>query len=455
MATNRHLRIVEAVRKITGIIERGHDARARVSELMAKMNNQDIAVILDIHPEDRLFVFHCVSHERYGAILDLVNNHTLRSLTGRLSDHDLAQIIDSSPSIVSQKVASTIERPRLNQLIPIVTDDKRQKNLQSFVNYPERSVGRIMQTEILTVQSAMTVKEALHEVENFNVLGTPVYQVYVLNGKGEFVGAMPISELLRGPSTAIMGKILLQKPPLIGPQTTQRRVAQLFQEHDLIEAPVTADKQLIGRVLVDDVLDIIQQEFTEDLQKFAGITADETMETSVMQSSRKRLPWMVLNIVLYLVAVSVIMPFQEIIAVITALAVIMPVVSNVGGNVGIQAISVSIRTLAANRPDWRLAKKELIKETRVGLINGTILGLVVGIVAYIWFGNGWLGVVALAALLINVILGSIVGGVLPIILKRLNKDPAMMGGAVLTTITDFCGFLVFLSLARAFVHLLV
>ncbi len=454
MTTNRHSRLISRVKKITAIIERGHDAKVRIAELMAEMSDQDAAAILDIHPEDRLFTFHCIARERYGAILDLVNIHTLRSLTNRLSDRDLAQIIDSSPSIISQKVASTIERPRLNNLIPIITNDKRQKNLQDFANYPKRSVGRIMQTEMITVQAAMTVKEALHQVESFDVLGTQIYQVYVLNGNGDFVGAIPIANLLREPGGAKVGDVLMQKPPVIGLQTTQAKVAQLFQEYDLIEAPVLADKKLIGRVLVDDVLDILQQEFTEDLQKFAGITADETMETSVLQSSRKRLPWMVLNIFLYLLAVSVIMPFQETIAVITALAVIMPIVSNVGGNVGIQAISVSIRTLAANRPDWRLARKELIKETRVGFINGAILGLVVGAVAYLWFGNGWLGVVTLAALLINVILGSIVGGVLPIILKRLNKDPAMMGGAVLTTITDFCGFLIFLSLARAFIHLL-
>jgi magnesium transporter len=312
-----------------------------------------------------------------------------------------------------------------------------------------------MQTEMVVVDEKMTVAQVEDEVARFDVLGGPVYQVYVVNSKGQFVGAVPLSELLRESDKQKIGKIYLRKSPLITPLTTQQKAAHLFQEYDLIEAPVVSDKKLVGRVLVDDILDVVEQEFSEDLRKFAGITDEETMETPVVKSSRRRLPWMITNIFLDLLAVSIIMPFEETIAAVTALAVIMPIISDMGGNVGIQSLSVSIRALANNRPDWKLVSKELSKEVRLGILNGFILGAVIAVVALVMWQNPFLGLVVMAALFFNTILASVIGGVLPIILRRLKKDPAMMSGAILTTITDFFGFLIFLGLARMFLEYLV
>jgi magnesium transporter len=207
--------------------------------------------------------------------------------------------------------------------------------------------------------------------------------------------------------------------------------------------------------LVDDVLDIVEQEFADDLQKMAGITDEENMQTPALQTSRRRLPWMIVNIFLDLLAVSIIMPFEETIAQVTALAVIMPLVSDMGGNTGIQSLSVAVRALSSGRPNWRLAIKELVKELKVGTLNGFVLGAIVGVIAFFWWGNPVLGLIVAIALVLNTIVASIVGGMLPILLKKLNKDPAMMSGAILTTITDFFGFLLFLSLARAFIDFLV
>lgn len=455
MKTKKHLKIIELVKEIDAIVEQNSDVHSRLAQLLESVNDQDVAAILDINPESRQLVFKSVASARRTAVLDLVNGHTLRSITGHLTDHELAQAVQTSPSIVSQKIVSTIERSRLNRLIPMVSDEQRRKNLLSFVNYPKRSVGRIMQTEMVTVKVDMTAQQALHEVINFDVFSGPLYQVYILNDDEELVGTIALSELLREPNAKKLHEVLIKKPPLITPQTSQQKAAQLFQEYDLIEAPITSEGKLMGRVLVDDILDVIQQEFTEDLQKFAGITSYETMETSALQSSRRRLPWMIVNIFLDLVAVSVIMPFEATIAQVTALAVIMPIVSDMGGNVGIQSLSVCVRALAANRPDWKLVRRELSKEVRVGVLNGTVLGMIVGVIAYIMWGNPFLGLIVMTALFLNTIIASIVGGILPIILRRLNKDPAMMSGSVLTTVTDFFGFLLFLSLARTFMDYLV
>jgi magnesium transporter len=455
MKTKRHKIIIELVKSVEKITTHNRDTHGRLASLFYDVSDQDIAAVLDINPEHRLRVFKVIGSGRKSAVLDLVNGHTLRSITSHLSNHELASLIEVSPSIICQKIMNTIERPRLNSLIPMVIHEERRSNLLSFVNYPERSVGRIMQSELVVVKDSFSVEQSLKEVAGFNIFSGPVYQVYVVNEKDSFVGTVPVSDLVRETRTKKLFNIYIQKPPVISPLTTQRKAADMFQEYDLIEAPIVSKGKLTGRVLVDDILDVLQQEFTSDIQKFAGITENETMQTSAVQSSRRRLPWMVANIFLDLVAVSVIMPFQETIAAVTALAVIMPIVSDMGGNVGIQALSVSIRALASNRPDWKLATKELFKEIRVGTLNGVVLGAIIGIIAYVLWQNPFLGLVVTIALFLNTILASIVGGVLPIFLKRLKKDPAMMSGAVLTTITDFFGFLLFLSLARAFMEFLV
>lgn len=448
-------KVIVLVREIDRAVQRGQDVRSNVQAILRGQSEEKIATILDIDPDHRLQVYSTLDSTQKPEVLDHVNSHTLRSLVSHLSDHEVVHLIEKSPTPVSQKVTQVIERPRLNNLVPLIVDENRRENLVSFVNYPARSVGRIMQPEVPTVLSDMTVQDAVREVSGFDTSNGPVHQVYVINHRDTFVGIVPLSDLIKSSGARKISNLYIKKPPVISPNSPQSSAARIFHQYDLIEAPVLADKKLVGRILVDDILDVIQQEFSEDVQKFAGITAEETLETRALTSSRRRLPWMIANIFMDLVAVSIIMPFEATIAQVTALAVLMPVISDMGGNVGIQALAVSTRSLADHRPGWRLVIKELSKEVRVGLLNGIILGVILGAVAFVGWQNPFLGVIVASALFLNTILASVVGGVLPIILRKLKKDPAMMSGALLTTITDFFGFLIFLSLARAFLDKII
>lgn len=455
MKTNAQRKLLELVHQIDQLIEDKRTPFPFIKKLLKDVTDRQAAVLLDIHPDSRWLVFSTLDHKRHTAVLDLVNNHTLRYLIGRMTDHDIAQIIDSSPTLVTQKVIGALEHSRLTAIMALVIDEAKRNHLLNYVSYPRRSVGKIMQPEVLTVHENTKASQALDEMSEFDILNGPIYQLYVVNDNNELTGTVPISEVVREPRNRKLRDMYLKKPPAIRPLTSQQKAAQLFQDYDLIEAPVTSKGIPVGRILVDDIIDVLQQEYSEDAQKFAGITADETMDTSVVIASRRRLPWMIANIFLDVIAVSVIMPFEQTIAQLTALAVLMPIVSDMGGNVGIQSLTVSIRSLANDRPDWKLAGRELFKEVRLGTLNGLVLGIIIGLVALVWWGNPFLGIVVAIALFLNTILASVVGGVLPIILRRLKKDPAMMSGAVLTTITDFFGFLIFLSLARALMDYLV
>jgi magnesium transporter len=455
MSVNRNRKITNLLQEIDDLVDRRKYPQTEIKDLLSNQSDQNVALLLDSDPEHRRLVFNALSLEQKIAALDLVNSHTLRSLVSHRSDSELIKLIESAPSIVSQKIASVTERSRINQIVPKLSSDTLRENLHASVNYPQRSVGRIMQHELLVVKDSWRVEQAVDEVTRFSPSNGPVYQVYVVDEDDHFKGTLPLSEMMRmGANKKIDGQYL-RKPPQISPVMSQNRAAQLFREYDLIEAPVVQNGLLKGRILVDDILDVVHQEFTEDVVKFAGITTEETLETPVLESSRGRLPWMVGNIFLDLIAVSIILPFTDTIAAVTALAVLMPIVSDMGGNVGIQSLTVSIRSLADNKPQWRLIARELSKEIRLGIFNGLILGAIIGVIAFVGWGNPFLGLIVAIALLFNTLLASVIGGVIPIIMRKFKKDPAMMSGAVLTTITDFFGFLVFLGLARLFIEQLI
>lgn len=457
MATNiSRKKVIVLVREIDRAVSRGGpDLKTHVKAILRGQSEQKIATILDVDSDHRWNVFSCLTTEQKAEVLDYVNSHTLRSLVSHLSDHEVVQLIEKTPIPVSQKVTQVIERSRLNALVPMVVSESRRQNLLNFVNYPARSVGRIMQPEVPIVRNDMKVQDAVTEVSGFDTSNGPIYQVYVVDRNGDFIGTIPLSDLVKTGNNRKIADIYLKKPPAITPATSQSKVATIFRKYDLIEAPVIKNRKVIGRLLVDDILDVIQQEFSEDVQKFAGITSEENLETPALISSSRRLPWMIINIFLAFTAVSVIMPFEATIAEVTALAVLTPLVSNMSGNIGIQSLTVSIRALSDNQPHWKLIIRELSKETRVGMLNGLVLGAILSVITFIGWQNPYLSLVAMGALFMNTILASIVGGVLPIILHKLKKDPAMMSGALLTTITDFFGFLIFLSLAKIFLDKLV
>lgn len=457
MATNiSRKKVIVLVRDIDRAVSRGGpDLKKHIQAILRGQSEQKIATILDVDSDHRWSVFSCLTAEQKAEVLDYVNSHTLRSLISHLSDHEVVQLIEKTPVPVSQKVTQVVERSRLNVLVPLVVNEARRQNLMNFVNYPSRSVGRIMQPEIPLVRSDMKVQDAVKEVSGFDTSNGPIYQVYVTDHNDNFLGTIPLSDLVKSGNTRRIGDLYIKKPPSISPATSQSRAASIFRQYDLIEAPVIKDRHVVGRVLVDDILDVIQQEFSEDAQKFAGITSEETLETRALTSSARRLPWMILNIFLALIAVSVIMPFQATISEVTALAVLMPVVSNMGGNIGIQSLTVSIRALSDNQAHWRLIMKELSKETRVGMLNGLVLGSIIGLITLIGWQKPYLALVATCSLFFSTILASVVGGVIPIILHKLKKDPAMMSGALLTTTTDFFGFLLFLSFARIFLDKII
>lgn len=436
------------IQKLEKILENPSLSGEAITQLLAKEQPYTVAVLLNSLMGDRVRVVLALPVERHSEVLDLVSTHTLRNIMSRLPDHELVRIIDQSHPTLKTKILRHIERSRIERIGPKLVAELRAR-LLLHANYPKRSVGYIMQMEFPVVVDNATITDARNVLRTIGPTIGPIHQVYLVDEKGDYVGLVPIAKLVVAIGTDKILPLAIRTLPTLSARSSQTRAAQIFQDFDLVEVPVLENDQPIGRVLVESIFDVIQQEFTEDIQKLSGITGgDETLETAPVASSRRRLPWMIVNVFLALLAVTAVMPFQDIIGQVTALAVLMPIISNMGGNVGIQALAVSVRSTSTGHGTWRLPLREFGKEVKVGLINGLTLGGILGLIAWLGWRNPYLGVVVTISMFINTIVASVIGGILPIFLKKMKLDPALMSGALLTTIIDFTGFLIFLSLAK-------
>lgn len=443
-----HGRFIDLSQKINKAFAIHHPKHEQILKLLEDESDEMIAMLLNAPFTYTMRLFRLLDIETQSRVLKLVNTHTLQTVIKNLTDDMLIELIAQSTPALRNKLLKHIDHLRVPQLAPKLSEAILEK-LAHVVNYPKRSVGRMMETDLLTISLDATVKQAKDIMEEEGQLHTPSIQLYVVSGdQHKFVGVLPIVSLFGISANEPIEPLVLRHVPTLTSRTTQDTAGELFQSYGVSELPVVDDGHLLGRVLVESVFEILQQQYSEQMQKMAGIQgSDETILTPALPAARRRLPWMLVNIGFNLLSVTAVMPFQATIAELTALAVIMPILSDMSGNVGIQALTVGIRSVQHTSSGWQLLVNEIFKELQVGLINGALLGLVVGSIAFLIWRNPMLSLVAGGALLTNTINASLLGGTLPIVFRKLKLDPALMSGAVLTTITDFAGFLLLLGLA--------
>ena len=275
-----------------------------------------------------------------------------------------------------------------------------------------------------------------------------VFYLYVVDERNHLVGVVSLRQLLMVAPTTPLKKVMTADVIAVTTDTDQEDVADQVALYDLLAIPVVDDtNKLVGTITVDDVIDVIQDEATEDIFYLAGVEADDHIHTPALTSVKKRLPWLMLNLATALLAATVVALYEPTIARFSFLAVFLPVVAGLGGNSGTQTLTVIIRGLALGEVNWESGKAILLKEIKVGISNGIVTGIIAGTVAYLWKGNYMLGLVLGGAMTINIVVAGIVGTLVPLVLKKLNVDPAIASSIFVTTFTDVVGFLSFLGLA--------
>lgn len=333
-----------------------------------------------------------------------------------------------------------------NQVLQEVPEQERAE-VETGLSYPEDSAGRLMQHDFISVPTYWTVGQTIDFMRDNDELPADFYEVLVVDPKMKPVGSIALNRILRAKRPVAIEAIMEPDPILIAADSDQEDVAYLFQQYDLVSAPVVdAENRLLGTIMVDDVLDVISEEAEEDIMLLSGMR-DSAIHESTFQTTRIRFSWLLANLFTAILASMVIAQFDGSIEQMVALAILMPIVASMGGNAGTQTLTVAVRALGTRELTASNAIRTINKEMLVGAINGLFFAVIMGAITAFWFENWLLGGVIAAAMIINLVVAALAGILIPLGLARSGIDPAVASSVFVTTITDVVGFMAFLGLA--------
>ncbi|MCB1728349.1 MAG: magnesium transporter, partial [Gammaproteobacteria bacterium] len=363
----------------------------------------------------------------------------LLAATEKLDLDDLADLVQQMPSAITAEVMNAL-------------DDQRRKRLEAVLSYSEDTAGGLMNTDTVTVRPEVTLDVVLRYLRRLGE-GVPedTDKLFVVNRDDGYLGILMLSQLVtRNPEDTVAEAMSLNMQPIRAEMLTSE-VARRFEAHDMLSAPVVDDDgRLLGRITVDDVIDVIREEGEHQFMGRAGLSEDEDMFAPVLASARRRALWLGINLATAFLASWVIGQFEETLTKVVALAVLMPIVASMGGIAGSQTLTLAIRGIALGQLSSKNARALMLKELAVGTLNSLVWAVVVAVIAGVWFDSAAIAILIGAAITINLVFAAITGSVLPLLLERIGIDPALAGSVLLTTVTDVVGFLSFLGLATLF-----
>lgn len=432
------------------VLERG--AMRKAARMLNALQTAEIAHLLEsLPPKERELVWNLVDPEHDGEVLTylhddvreqlitLMDTGELVAAVGNLDTDDLADIVQDLPVAITHEVVKSL-------------DQQRRDRLEKALSYPEDSAGGLMNTDTVTVRPEMTLDVVMRYLRRLKD-GLPdiTDNLIVVNRKGHYLGVLYLTDLLTHDPEDSVAEAMTLDIQAIPATWSAREVATRFEQHDLVTAPVVDEEgTLLGRITVDDVLDVIREEADHQFLGQAGLSETEDMFAPVLLSARRRALWLGVNLLTAFLAAWVIGQFEATIQQVVALAVLMPVVASMGGIAGTQTLTLTIRGLALGQLTLKSTRWLLFKEMAVAAINSVIWALVVAVIAELWFHDTQIALVIAAAITINLLAAAFSGALLPLLLQRLGIDPALAGGVILTTVTDVVGFLAFLGLATIF-----
>jgi magnesium transporter len=323
-----------------------------------------------------------------------------------------------------------------------------------LLEYDEQTAGRIMNPKVFALSEDMTAGEAIITLQGSRDVEM-VFYLYIVDSRRHLVGVVSLRRLLLVPPPTPLKRIMTTDLTSVRTDTDQEEVARLVASYNLLAIPVVDEEnKLVGVITVDDVIDVIKDEATEDVYRLAGVAGDDRVFSTASESLRKRVPWLQVNLATAFLAASVVALFQNTIEAASALAVFMPVVAGMGGNAATQTLTVIVRGIALGELTWANTRKALLKEAVVGLGNGFACGAAAALVVWVWKGDPWLGGIIMAAMVLNMFVAATAGTLIPLTLRALKIDPALASSVFITTLTDVFGFASFLGLGTLFLKYL-
>ncbi len=423
----------------------------QVSRMINSLHPGEIALLLEsLPPEERSIAWELVDPDDEGEVLLEVNDEVRSTLirgmeaedlvaaTEGLEIDDLADLLEDLPEAVTRQVLRSM-------------DQQDRDRLQHVLAYPEDTAGGLMNIDTITVRPDVTLEVVLRYLRLLGKVPEKTDCIFVVNRRDEYLGCLHLTRLLTEDQQRSVAEVMDTEVEGIDVMTPDTEVAKLFENRDLVSAAVISQEgRLLGRVTIDDVVDVIRDEAEHSIMSSAGLGEDEDMFAPVFTSARRRAVWLGANLATAFLAAWVIGLFEATLDKVVILAVLMPIVASMGGIAGSQTLILVTRGIALGQVERSNARWILIKEIAVGVLNGFGWALVVAIATVFWFGSWEVGAIIAAAIALNLLAAAFAGVVIPLVLKRLNIDPALAGSVVLTTITDVIGFGAFLGLGAAF-----
>jgi magnesium transporter len=387
-----------------------------------------------VDPEDDGEVLVHVGEDVRESLLAEMDPDEIVAAAETLDIDDLAELIEDLPDTVIDEVLKSMDR-------------ENRERLEQALSYPYDTAGRLMNPDVITVRADVTVDVVLRYLRLRGEMPDHTDHLFVVSRRHQYLGRLATNALLTHEPLTPINELIDDQQPAIPVETPANIVASQFSDHDWVSAPVVDDNNiLLGRITIDDVVDIIREQAEHQALSAAGLDEDEDLFSPVPRAARRRALWLGINLLTAFLASWVIGRFQATLQQVVALAVLMPIVASMGGVAGTQVLTLMVRGLALGQVGVGNLRALIAKEVLVGLLNGGAWALVVGIVAGLWFQDPALGLVIALAMLINLVNAALAGVLVPLTLKRMNIDPALAGGVVLTTFTDVIGFLSFLGL---------
>ncbi len=432
-------------------------------DLLLNGTTEDIAnYIEDIHPadiletirqyeEDKLLLLQKLPEEVIGDVIDYAEDDEKYELLSLFPAQRQIKIAEEMSSDELADMLGAITPDEANELL-IKMDMEDAKEVKELLHYKPDTAGGIMASEFISVQEEMTVDGVLEYLRQEAPEAETAYYLYVLNEKQKLKGVVSLRDLVVSDFNTKVYDIMNVKPISVPVDMDQEEVGHMFEKYDFLTMPVVDEEDtILGIISIDDIMDVLREETTEDIYRLAGVQEGESVTSTLKQSVSRRLPWLFVNLFTAILAASTVNLFEGTIEKVVALATFMPIVAGMGGNAGTQTLTIVVRGLALGELTFENAKKVLLKEFGVGVTNGASIGIIVAILAYFWEGNPVFGLVIGTAMILNMIAATVAGYFVPVTLKKLKVDPALASAVFVTTVTDVLGFFFFLGLATAFI----
>jgi magnesium transporter len=439
--------IEDLVREVRTLGEQGRlrDLEAYLQE----MEPEDIAEILtELPPEEKLVVFNLLAPAAAAVVLDDTDPQTRLHLLQKADDERLSQVLDAMPVDEAADIVEEVPEKEREEILDLLEKEDAEE-VEEILSYPEDSAARIMNPEFIRVGEDNSIEDAINYIRSLEV-GEDVFYVYVVDGEMKLRGNVPLRKLLTAKAGTLIKDIMEKDVHFTFAEEDQENVAQIMKKYDLSALPVIErDGKLVGRITVDDIIDVMDEEYDEDISRMTGTIEKEQGTETTVEATQNRLPWLVTCMLGSIITGFVIQMFEVTLAETIALVSFIPVITATGGNSGIQASTVVVREIALGRMDLARVGEEIWRQLKIATSLGVVCGVLLTFLANIWKHNSVVGLIAGLSIFLVVVWSNFVGVVIPVIFKKIKIDPAIASGPFITTLNDVIGVFIYLSVATA------